>query len=534
MQAQKEERREYIAIEIDLSEEGVGALVPVEDDPLSDDAANFELGTFRIPEEDHNAPRVYRLALLGCAIFALGFSLAYFVEDTNGDAYIINELVEYITATTVVSWGTWCVGLVLNGIPNIAESFLLFSLTMLKLLPFYLRPIRRIEQMEHAHEHEHAHDHEHDHHELMVSDSSEPVPHLSLEVEKDADFEVEGHHTQDDEKLLENSPTVPDHDHAHHHHEHTTAETIREVFLMGITPGALGFSASYLVLASAPLWVRILVSLICGGVGGAADWIKHSHFNHAAGHVDPQNPLARTFGTNLWHTDRSIAWKLHETWVKVIIMIHHGGSGLFNWYAVLSVTALADLMPSWASLLIASLLAAPSFYYEGISETYAYDQAQQRPDFQIHRLSKGGLIAGGIIHSLSFVIIVAKLYQGTPEKWGPYYYLLNSAIFSVLSVLLLYPGALGFYVMQKHPPRDHDGVEGVCFDDIIRLLLRAPPRPDRPEVNAELRAQMRFWRAPDLSHRVTILEDDKPEPTAAKVDEQPESVPESRDILDFN
>jgi hypothetical protein len=278
---------------------------------------------------------------------------------------------------------------------------------------------------------------------------------------------------------------------------------------MGLTPGALGFSASYLVLSDAPLWARIVISLGCGAVGGAADWIKHSYFNHAAEDEDEEHPYRRTFVTNIWATDLGFGWKLWETWVKGVIMVHHAGAGFFNWYSVLSVTALSTLMPSWVSPVIALILAFPSFWYEGISETYAYDQARQRQAFQIHRVSSVLLAAGGIIHSLSFVIIVARIFQSTPTPDGSYVYIaINLATFAVLSFGLLYPGARGFYVMQKFPPLDHYGREGLCFDDVVRLILRAP-RHERRAVNYELSAQVRFLAPPNPNQdRVTIVEED--------------------------
>ena len=107
-------------------------------DLVSDEETNLAIGTFTLPEVD-NSPRVFRLALASCGFFATLFAIAYFIEDTNGDAYLINELVEFIMATTVASWVTWIVGLGLNSIPNIPESLLLFSLTMIKFKPFYQR-----------------------------------------------------------------------------------------------------------------------------------------------------------------------------------------------------------------------------------------------------------------------------------------------------------------------------------------------------------------------------------------------------------
>lgn len=480
---------------------------PGEDEP------DYDLTTYTDPVITENSPPYNRIALIFFGILSLLFCLLYFLEDTNGDAYIVNELVEYIMATEVISWITWGVGLGLNAIPNVPETLLLYSLVMLKLKDYYIRKRRAAQHQEREAE-EDALSHE-EFAQMFESERNQgethPAGHLEHEDVHHNHAEHDHGHAHSHEDTTE---LVPTNKH-HHKHEHTTAETLREIFLMGVTPGALGFAASYLVTGS--LWWpwRLLISLVSGAVGGGADWVKHSYFNHEAEAVDDQHPLVRTFGTNLWATDNSVLWKLHQTWVKAIIMIHHGGSGLFNWYSVLSVTELADMIPGWSSLLIAGLLASPSFYYEGISETYAYDLVQQRPDFKIHSATHVSLILAGIIHSLSFGVLTAKIYQATPANNGPYYYLINSAIFALVSVLLVYPGTRGYYAMQKNPPVDDDGNQGLCTDDVIRLMVKEP-RPDRQSMHYQLRANMQFWKRGEALPRGELLPEEPLVPSVKK------------------
>ncbi len=466
---------------------------------------DYALTTYTDPEVSENYPQTHRVALFFSGLLTALFCLLWYIEDTNGDAYIVNEMIEYIMSAEIQSWLTWAIGLGLNSVPNLAEALLLFSLLMIKLQDLYLRKARA-DNRRAREEHDEADVSSDEMHDLFVAQQGKDE---DIEAQHQADdFEpVKDNHDDDHHHHSHGTSLVPKHK-KHHSHHHSAGETIKEIFLMGVTPGALGFSAAYFVLGSLPLPLRIIISLGCGVVGGAADWIKHSYFNHAAEDVDDQHPLVRTFGTNLWYTDHSFLWKLHQTWIKFIIMIHHGGAGLFNFNAMLIVTGLAAYLPSWGSILIAGLCSLPSFIFESISETYAYDSVQESPDFEIHPVTKVGLILGGIIHSLSFVVITARIYQATPENNGPYYYLINSAIFSTLSVLLLYPGTLGFYVMQRNPPIDEEGNEGLCFDDIIRLILKSP-RPERQSMHYQLRSNMQFWKRGESAPRAELLPEEK-------------------------
>nr|MDQ2993918.1 hypothetical protein [Pseudomonadota bacterium] len=248
------------------------------------------------------------------------YGVAFVIIDSNMDAFIGEELYEYITAKKLESLVPLGIGFAGNVVPNIP----------------WLIAIMNIVEKENKHKHHHHdgehHDHDHDH-----------------------DENSWGHLLQDLALIF-----LP---------------TCAVSFAAGWdTVNRLSFSV---VGVAPPLALLITMAAIAGMILGAGDFIIHRHYFHAAG-SNPWKAFKTTYGENLLFRQDwgfwSPLWKALMFWIKTANILAHLPSGYFSAAILLEVTGLEKLLPLWLNICIPLLPAISMTIFEAITETSRVDR----------------------------------------------------------------------------------------------------------------------------------------------------------------
>jgi len=405
------------------------------------------------------------------------YGVLYVIIDSNLDAFIVEELIEYITVTQLRCLLPLAVGFCLNIIPNIPWTIAILSVWD-KNRPVPDQARRRVlaainadvyKVHDHAHDHGHGHDHEHhDHHghdehghdhnspkEILVDMALIFLPSLLLSVAASWDTIEKVNDALEIGTLL-NTTVIPN---------------------IWTNCNALNHTSAAL---DAPLSALIPISLFSGIIRGLGDfWLHRTYFHESGG-----NPL-KAFKTTMWNnlilrTDHGIFWKIAIGFTKLNIIGIHLALGYFSTASLLDVTHINAYLPHWLSTVIALIPGLFMAIFEAITETFRIDfllgtpeteDKYARPPFdtsEILLLTKLSLVLAGIIHTVPAALVLADItYQWTS---GPG----NGALYNLL-LLLAYtvfvaPSIFGFYATAI----SYD------FDDIIRGLVCSPLRDDAP------------------------------------------------------
>lgn len=404
-------------------------------------------GTEMVPVFAERRRRIPRSCIVG---FKVVYGVLYVIVDSNLDAFIFDEMIEYFTGQELHCLLPWAIGFSWNVIPNIPWSIAILAV------------MGQNDHHDHGHDHGHGHSHED---ETTCTKVSHVLGDIGLFLASST------------LAIASSMDTI--------NKFHVAVEMSKAV--NGTEIGNIWTNCSPLnhtgISEQAPLSYSIPISLLAAAIRGYGDFKLHSTFFHASG-GNPLMQFKRTMWDNIWpRNDHGVPWKLMVSFAKLNIIVAHFALGYFIYESIIDVFNLQNYLPEWLSIIIG---VAPGIWmavFEAITETFCIDrilgiparegQPEVRP-FDVSNillLTKMSLVISALIHTLPVALEFSTWTHQSPKVI--YNVMLFTAYMATFSA-----SSYGFYATTINE----------TYDDIIRGLVcrpRALPAAEEAEAEAE-------------------------------------------------